>query len=135
MRVCVCDDPAAARELAEAAGWPALEVPPVHDFMSAVEALAALADPPERCVSWTSPELLRHVHAQRLFNDNKISEAEWEAFKAWHAVLEWTPEVTALLRAPDFLLQTLLKWTPSRVVHAPDLAELRRLLLPPPPDD
>ena len=128
MRVCVCDDPGAARALAEALGLPLLEAPPVLDFPSALEALAALADAPEACVSATSPELLRHVHAQHLFNDNRLTPAEWEALKAWHALVGWTPEVTALLGAPDFLTQTLLKWTPSRVVHAPDLADLRRQL-------
>jgi len=127
----VLGDDALAELLSRGSGWPLLPAPACADMTSALDALAQMASPPEACVCTTSPDLVRYVHAQRLFNEAKLSLAEWEAVKEWHACIGWTPDLLVVAPvAADFLVQTaLLKWTRSKVLSSTDPEEVLRVLL------
>lgn len=47
-----------------------------------------------------SPLSCRHVFAQMLFNDNKLSREEWDLFKDYHDVLGWVPDVIVYVHTP-----------------------------------
>lgn len=52
------------------------------------------------CLVERSPLSCRHVFAQMLFNDNKISQAEWELFKRYCDALGWRPDLVVYLATP-----------------------------------
>lgn len=118
-------DPVAAETLAALLGWPLAVAPhTTEDLTGVLDSLAFLAETPDTSVCTSSPELLRHVRAQQLFNDSKLTPGEWQAFRDWHALVGWQPAVVVAPHESSHLLDTLLKWTSAPVVATPADAAL-----------
>jgi len=116
-------DLAAAERLAAILRWPLAVAPAFgEDLMSLLGALAFFAETPDPCVCTSSPEILRHVHAQRLYNEGKLGSSEWQAFRDWHALVGWQPAAVVAPAETSHLLDTLLKWTPAAVSATPEAA-------------
>ena len=47
-----------------------------------------------------SPLSARHVFAQLLFNENKMTQAEWELYKEYWDTLAWKPDVLVYVHTP-----------------------------------
>lgn len=52
------------------------------------------------CVVERSPVSCRHVFSQLLFNDGKMTQAEWDLFKDYCDVLGWLPDVIVYVQTP-----------------------------------
>lgn len=52
------------------------------------------------CLVERSPLACRHVFSQLMFNENKLTQDEWELFKEYCDVLGWTPDVIVYVHTP-----------------------------------
>lgn len=52
------------------------------------------------CVVERSPVSCRHVFAQMLFNEHKMSQAEWDVFKRYCDALGWAPDLVVYIETP-----------------------------------
>lgn len=87
--------------------------------------------PPARCANAClverSPLSCRHVFGQMLFNENKLSQGEWELFKRYHDVLGWTPDLIVYVHAPPEVCYERMLRRARQAEANVDLQFIRRL--------
>lgn len=86
-------EPLLARFYADQAQWA---------LAFSLKVLLSFAEPGRRrdCVVERSPLSCRHVFSQLLFNEGKLSQAEWELFKEYCDALGWAPDVVVFVQTP-----------------------------------
>lgn len=73
------------------------------------------------------PLSCRHVFAQLLFNEGKMTQAQWDLFKDYCDVLGWTPDVVAYVHTPPDVCHARVRQRGREAERAVDLHYLKRI--------
>ena len=76
----------------------------------------------ERC-----PLANRHVFGQLLFNDQKMTQDEWDLFKEYHDAMGWTPDGIVFVDTPSDVCMDRIKSRGRACEAAIDIQYLRRI--------
>lgn len=76
----------------------------------------------ERC-----PLANRHVFGQLLFNDQKMTQDEWDLFKEYHDAMGWTPDGIVFVDTPSDVCMDRIKVRGRTCEASIDIQYLRRI--------
>lgn len=76
----------------------------------------------ERC-----PLANRHVFGQLLFNDQKMTQDEWDLFKEYHDAMGWTPDGIVFVDTPSDVCMGRIKARGRPCEASVDIQYLRRI--------
>ena len=76
----------------------------------------------ERC-----PLANRHVFGQLLFNDQKMTQDEWDLFKEYHDAMGWTPDGIVFVDTPSDVCMDRIKARGRPCEASVDIQYLRRI--------
>lgn len=79
------------------------------------------------CLVERSPLSCRHVFAQMLFNDNKLSQGEWELFKRYCDALAWAPDLIVYVHTPYEVCYERMRERGRAAEASVDLQYIKRL--------
>lgn len=79
------------------------------------------------CVVERSPLSCRHVFAQMLFNENKLSQGEWDLFKRYSDALGWAPDLIIYVHTPYEVCYERMRRRAREAEAGVDLQYIKRL--------
>jgi deoxycitidine kinase len=78
-------------------------------------------------VTERGPLSSRHVFAQLLFNDGKMTQAQWDLYKDYADVLGWTPDVVVYVHTPPDVCHERVRQRGRDAERGVDLHYLKRI--------
>ena len=85
------------------------------------------ADPAVLTVTERCPLANRHVFGQLLFNDQKMTQDEWDLFKEYHDAMGWTPDGIVFVDTPSDVCMDRIKARGRPCEASIDIQYLRRI--------